>query len=58
MHYSPWKHIINLAGSELPLYSVDELSDRLSQNNVTIATDSYYDPQFDFRHKYKYYMER
>ena len=39
-HYSPWKYLINLAGSELPLYSVDELSDRLTKHNVKIATDS------------------
>ena len=54
MHYSEWKYIINLAGSELPLYSVDELSDRLTINNVKIATNSYYDPKFDIRYKYEY----
>ena len=49
-----WKYIINIAGSELPLYSVDELSDRLTQNNVTIATDSFYDATMKDRQKYQY----
>ena len=52
--YSPWKYIVNLAGSELPLYSVDELSDRLTKNRIKIATDSYYDSKFAIRQKYSY----
>ena len=52
--YSPWKYIVNLAGSELPLYSVDELSDRLTKNHVKIATDSYFDEKFERRQKYSY----
>ena len=51
-HHSPWKYLINLAGSELPLYSVDELSDRLTKHNVKIATDSYYESKFEGRQKY------
>ena len=54
IHYSPWKYIINLAGSELPLFSVDELSNRLTKNSVKIASSSYYDPKFDMRYKYEY----
>ena len=33
--------MINLAGSELPLYSVDGLAERLQEFDVKIATDSF-----------------
>ena len=40
--------------SELPLYSVDELADRLEKSNVKIATDSYQLKKFNYRQKYSY----
>ena len=33
--------MINLAGSELPSYSVDGLAERLQEFDVKIATDSF-----------------
>ena len=51
---SDWKYLVNLAGSEMPLYSVDELSDRLRKSNVQIATDSYHWDKYNERQKHSY----
>ena len=48
--------MINLAGSELPLYSVDGLAERLQEFNVKIATDSYQSLQFKKRQQFSYYF--
>ena len=53
--HSKWQYLINLAGSELPLYSVDELADRLAKYNVNIATDSYHKRKYDRRQKHLSY---
>ena len=54
LFFSPWKYLINLAGSELPVYSVDELSQRLSETSedFKIATDSYFDKRFKRRFQF------
>ena len=50
---SPWSYVLNLAGSELPVYSVDELSERLSEvHDMKISTDSYYSRKFQRRWKF------
>ena len=47
--------MINLAGSELPLYSVDELSERLSKKeDLKMSTVSYHDNKFNSRYKFIY----
>ena len=53
-HYSPWKYYINLAGSELPLYSVDELSTRLGTNEIKIQTEVTLGERFQERHEFKW----
>ena len=51
--FSPWSYVLNLAGSELPVYSVDELSERLSEvHDMKISTDSYYSRKFQRRWKF------
>ena len=49
--------MINLAGSELPLYSVDGLADRLQELDVKIATDSYHSLKFDYRQQHSYHVK-
>ena len=41
-----------MAGTELPLYSVDELSERLTENPVKYSLLSYYERKFDVRFKF------
>ena len=42
-----------MAGSELPLYSVDELSERLSKTqNLKISSVSYHERKFEPRYKF------
>jgi hypothetical protein len=55
--YSPWKYVINLAGSELPLYSVDGLAERLQEFDVKIATDSYHSLKFDYRQEHSFHVK-
>lgn len=55
--FSPWKYVINIAGSELPLYSVDELAVRLEKSDVKIATDSYKKAKFAYRQKQSYFHD-
>ena len=49
--------MINLAGSELPLYSVDGLAERLQELDVKIATDSYRSLKFDYRQQHSYHVK-
>ena len=57
IHFRKWKYHINLAGSELPLYSVDELAKRLQNEDPETATDSYHWPKFMRRQSHEFYRK-
>ena len=55
---SPWKYIVNLAGTELPLYSVDDLSERLTVRPIKFSLLSYYERKYDVRFRYTWGLKK
>ena len=50
---------MNLAGSELPFYSVEELEKRLAKfNNLKYSALSYYERKYDQRVKFSWKFDR
>ena len=58
LNFSPWKYIVNLAGTELPLYSVDDLSERLTVRPVKFSLLSYYERKYDVRFRYTWGLKK
>ena len=58
-NFSNWKYHINVAGTELPIYSLEDFSAMLNSKNMSYAIESYYIPQMKSdRWTYKYIEER
>ena len=50
---------MNLAGSELPFYTVEELEKRLAKfNNLKYSALSYYERKYDQRVKFSWKFDR
>ena len=57
-NFSHWKYHINVAGTELPMYSLDDFSEMLNSKNMPYAIESSLIPQMKTnRWMYKYIEE-
>ena len=57
-NFSNWKYHINVAGTELPMYSLDDFSEMLNSKNMPYAIESSHIPQMKpYRWMYKYIEE-